>query len=58
MYKMTTEFYAPTPLNEDGLVTCDECPFQKSESCGNEMMIDLVKRAKKLAGVEEEARND
>lgn len=50
--------YAPAPRNEDGLVTCDGCPFQKSESCGNEMMIDLVKRAKKLAGVEEEARND
>lgn len=50
--------YAPAPLNEDGLVTCDECPFQKSESCSNEMTIDLVERAKKLAGIEEGARND
>lgn len=50
--------YAPAPLNEDGLVTCDGCPFQKSESCGNEMMLDILKRAKKLAGIEEEARND
>lgn len=41
--------YAPAPRNEDGLITCDGCPFQKSESCSNEMMIDLVERAKKLA---------
>lgn len=45
--------YAPAPCNEDGLVTCDGCPFQKSESCSNEMMIDLVKRAKRLAKVGE-----
>lgn len=50
--------YAPAPLNEDGLTTCDGCPFEKSESCSNEMTIDLVERAKKLAGIEEEARND
>ena len=50
--------YAPAPLNEDGLVTCDECRFQKSESCSNEMTLDVVERAKKLAGIEEEARND
>lgn len=50
--------YAPAPRNEDGLTTCDGCPFLKSESCSNEMKTDLVKRAKKLAGVEEEARND
>lgn len=41
--------YAPAPRNEDGLTTCDGCRFQKSESCSNEMMIDLVERAKKLA---------
>lgn len=41
--------YAPAPRNEDGLTTCDGCPFQKSESCSNEMTIDLVERAKKLA---------
>lgn len=50
--------YAPAPRDEDGLVTCDGCRFQKSESCGNEMTLDILKRAKKLAGVEEEARND
>ena len=50
--------YAPAPRNEDGLVTCDGCRFQKSESCGNEMTLDVVERAKKLAGVEEEERND
>lgn len=50
--------YAPAPRNEDGLTTCDGCPFQKSESCVNEMTLDLVERAKKLAGIEEEARND
>ena len=50
--------YAPAPLDEDGLTKCDGCPFEKSESCSNEMTIDLVERAKKLAGIEEEARND
>lgn len=41
--------YALAPRDEDGLTTCDGCPFQKSESCSNEMAIDLVERAKKLA---------
>ena len=50
--------YAPAPRDEDGLITCDGCRFQRSESCSNEMTIDLVERAKKLAGVEEEERND
>ena len=45
--------YAPAPRNEDGLTTCDGCPFQKSESCSIEMTIDLVERAKKLAGIED-----
>lgn len=45
--------YAPAPRDEDGLTTCDGCPFLKSESCSNEMTLDLVKRAKKLAGIEE-----
>lgn len=49
--------YAPAPLNEDGLVTCDGCRFQNSESCSNEMTLDVVERAKKLAGIEEEVRN-
>ena len=50
--------YAPAPRDEAGLTTCDGCRFQNSESCSNEMTIDLVERAKKLAGIEEEARND
>lgn len=48
--------YAPAPHDEDGLTKCYGCPFQKSESCSNEMTIDLVERAKKLAGIEEEAQ--
>ena len=48
--------YAPAPRNEDGLVTCDGCRFQRSESCSNEMTIDLVERAKKLAGIEEDEK--
>lgn len=48
--------YAPAPLNEDGLVTCEGCPFQNSESCVNEMTLDILKRAKKLAGIEESDR--
>lgn len=45
--------YAPAPRDEDGLATCDGCPFKKSEPCSNEMTIDLVERAKKLAGIED-----
>lgn len=41
--------YALAPRDEDGITTCDGCRFQKSESCSNEMTIDLVERAKKLA---------
>ena len=50
--------YALAPRDENGFSTCDGCRFQKSESCSNEMTIDVVERAKKLAGIEEEARND
>lgn len=45
--------YALAPHDEDGFTTCDGCRFQKSESCSNEMTVDLVERAKKLAGIEE-----
>ena len=44
--------YALAPRDEDGLTTCDGCRFQKSESCSNEMTLDVVERAKKLAGIE------
>ena len=55
--RKTTCDYAFAPRDEDGITTCDGCRFQKSESCSNEMTLDLVERAKKLAGIEEEARN-
>ena len=44
--------YALAPRDEDGLTTCGGCRFQKSESCSNEMTLDVVERAKKLAGIE------
>lgn len=45
--------YALAPRDEDGLTTCDGCRFQKSESCSNEMTLDVVERAKKLAGIKD-----
>ena len=54
--RKTTCDYALAPRDEDGLTTCDGCRFQKSESCCNEMILDVVERAKKLAGIEEEAQ--
>ena len=48
--------YAPAPRDEYGITTCDGCRFQKSESCSNEMTLDVVERAKKLAGIEESDR--
>lgn len=48
--------YALAPRDEDGITTCDGCRFEKSESCSNEMTLDVVERAKKLAGIEEEAQ--
>lgn len=45
--------YAPAPRDEDGLTTCYGCPFQKSESCSSEMTLDVVERAKKLAGIKD-----
>lgn len=52
--KKTTCDYALAPRDEDGLTTCDGCPFCESESCHAEMILDVLKRAKKLAGIEEE----
>lgn len=56
--KKTTCDYAHAPLGENGLTTCDGCRFYKSKSCSKEMALDILKRAKKLAGIKEEARND
>ena len=50
----TTCNYALAPRYEDGLTTCKGCRFQKNESCHHEMTIDVFKRAKKLAGIEEQ----
>ena len=48
--------YALAPRDEDGLTTCEGCRFQEHESCHHEMTLDVFKRAKKLAGIEEEQR--
>ena len=54
--KMTCD-YASAPLDENGLSTCDGCRFQKGgRPCYMNKTLDIVERAKKLAGIEE-ARN-
>lgn len=50
--KMTCD-YAHAPRDEDGLTTCKGCRFQESRSCHGDMTCDVLKRAKKLAGIEE-----
>lgn len=55
--KMTCD-YASAPLDENGFATCDECRFRKGGSCHIKKTIDVLERAKKLAGIEEEAQND
>lgn len=44
--------YALAPRDENGLTTCDGCRFQKGD-CYQEMMFDVLARAKKLAGIED-----
>lgn len=51
--KKTACNYALAPRDEDGLTTCNGCRFQESESCHHEMTLEILKRAKKLAGIEE-----
>lgn len=48
--------YAHAPRDEYGGFVCRECRFQKSESCQQAMIIDMIARAKKLAGIEDEQR--
>ena len=50
----TTCDYALAPRDEDGLTTCEGCRFQKNESCHHEMTLEVFKRAKRLAGIEEQ----
>lgn len=54
--KKTPCGYALAPWGKDGLRTCDGCRFEKCGPCHIEKAIDLIKRAKKLAGIEEEAQ--
>ena len=51
--KKTPCGYALAPRDEDGLRTCDGCRFEKCGPCHIEMVIDMLERAKKLAGIEE-----
>lgn len=45
--------YANAPLDEDGLTTCKGCRFREEpRSCHMEMTYDVLKRAKRLAGIE------
>lgn len=46
--------YAHAPRDEYGITVCRDCRFQKSKSCRQEMILDMIARAKKLAGVEEQ----
>lgn len=55
-YKMSSCDYANAPLDENGMTTCDGCRFQRSRSCNGEMVRDVLRRAKKLAGIEREAQ--
>lgn len=46
--------YAHAPRDEYGITVCRDCRFQKSKSCRQEMILDMIARAKKLVGVEEQ----
>lgn len=50
--KMGACNYAHAPRDEYGITVCRECRFQKGESCRQEMLLDIIARAKKLAGIE------
>lgn len=45
--------YAPAPLDANGLTTCAGCRFKNDGPCHLLKDIDLMKRAKKLAGIED-----
>lgn len=46
--------YAHAPRDEYGITVCRDCRFQKSKSCRQEMILDMIARAKKLSGIEEQ----
>lgn len=46
--------YAEAPLDESGLTICDGCRFHKRKDCYREMTLDVLARAKRLAGIEEQ----
>lgn len=46
--------YAHAPRDEYGITVCRDCRFLKSKSCRQEMIIDMIARAKRLAGIEEQ----
>lgn len=46
--------YAHAPRDEYGITVCRDCRFQKSKSCRQEMILDMIARAKRLAGIEEQ----
>ena len=54
--KKTPCGYASAPRGDGGFSTCGGCRFRKSDLCYREMTLDVLKRAKKLAGIEEEAQ--
>ena len=58
--KKTSCGYASAPRDENGLTTCEGCRFQKTESCSQERRLEVLKRAKKLGGVDDakEASDD
>lgn len=54
--KKTACDYADAPLDESGVATCDGCRFHKRKYCYQEMALDVLTRAKRLAGIGEEQR--
>lgn len=46
--------YADAPRSKEGLIICERCRFHESRSCYGAMMREVLKRAKRLAGIEEQ----
>lgn len=51
--KMGACDYAHAPRDEYGITVCRDCRFQKGKSCRQEMILDMIARAKRLAVAEE-----